>query len=220
MTCDGTLIFDGWDFPLLVVRFGSLSQLFDSNLRDPVFLLSLVSLMEFLVNLVGNGFFDLDYLRNDVNPVSVSYIRCCRRGFRLVLRRVHVDGGKKRSGEGKARLIGMEWCWWCCLFILTGFVLSISFCCCRISASMPGSSRCGGFRMNDSPRLFAGYLVFLGGSSCSLGAFLINDSLSWCSFNLFHAPVSLSVIRLLFLEMIDQCTLALVDVLREKLRRC
>ena len=76
----------------MVVRFGSLSQLFDSILRDPVFLLSLVSLMEFLVNLVGNGFFDLDYLRSDVNPVSVSYIRWCRRGSRLVLRRVGVDG--------------------------------------------------------------------------------------------------------------------------------
>ena len=56
---------------------------------------------------------------------------------------------------------------------------------------MLDSSRCGGFRINDSPRLFTGCRDFLGGNSCRSGAFRINDFFSWCHFNLFHAPVSL-----------------------------
>ena len=93
---------------MLVVRFASLSQSFDSNLHDPLFLLFLVTFIERLVDLIENICFDVDDLVSDVKPFFLSYIGCCRRGSGCVLRRVYVDGEMKRSKEGDSRYIGME----------------------------------------------------------------------------------------------------------------
>ena len=70
---------------MLVVRFASLSQSFDSNLHDPLFLLFLVTFIERLVDLIENICFDVDDTVSDVKPffyrilaaVGGGLVVCC-----------------------------------------------------------------------------------------------------------------------------------------------
>ena len=86
----------------------------------------------------------------------------------------------------------MEWCWWCCVLILTGSVLSIFSFCFWSSALVPGLY-CEAFRINDSARVLPGWCDVVGRLINNSRAFRINDSLSWCLFNWVSTPVFLGV---------------------------